>query len=157
MAVKKLKLSPESFPDIEIIGISADLSDYRLAYFINKETTLQLERLDDLPVYSEKLKVTRNFCLYSFTDSDRRIDYFLIKNDHPNGKMIEQYSQANYFLLTKGVLSGDGNKPLQTILRKIVSVTFVFVPDINKIKELDGILHDLEIHVMGQSSKIKKV
>jgi len=157
MAIKKLKLVPDSFPDIEMIGISTDLSDHRLAYFINKETILQLERLDDLPIFSEKLKVMRNFCLYSWSDNDRRIDHFLIKNDHPGGKMIEQYSQANYFLLTKGVLNGDGNKTMQSILRKIVSVTFVFVPDINKIKELDGILHDLEIHVMSQSSKIKQV
>lgn len=157
MAVKKLKLVPDSFPDIGIIGISTDLSDHRLAYFINKETILQLERLDDLPVFSEKLKITRNFCLYSWSDIDRRVDYFLFNNDHPQGKMIEQYSQANYFLLIKGLFNGDGNKSLQTTLRRIVSITFVFAPDINRIKELDGILHDLEIHVMSQSPKIKQV
>ncbi len=157
MAVKKLKLSPDGIPDIGLIGISTDLSDHRLAYFINKETQLRLERLDDLPVFNEKMKVMRDHCLYHWADIDRRIDYYMIKNDHPGGKMIDQYAQANYFLFIKGVLNGEVTKPLQAILRKIISVTFVFVPDINKIKELDGILQDLEIHVIGQSSMMKQV
>lgn len=157
MAVKKLKLSPDGFPDIGLIGIHTDLSDHRLAYFINKETILQLERLDDLPVFNERAKVIRDYCLYHWADVDRRMDFYLIKNSHQEGKMIEQYAQANYFLLIKGVLNGEVTKPLQGILRKIISVTFVFVPDINKIKELDGILQDLEIHVISQSTRLKQV
>lgn len=156
MAVRKLKLSSDDFPDIDLIGINTSLQDYRLAYFINKETALRLERLEDLPVYSEKSKDLRNYCLYSYFDPDKRVSYYLCSNDNEKGKMIDQYSQANYFLLVKGNRNDEEVKAIQSTVRKLPSVTFVFVAVINKIKDIDGILHDLEIHELSSSAKTKQ-
>ena len=156
MAVRRLKLTADDFPDIDLIGINTSLQDYRLAYFINKETSLKLERLDDLPVYNEKQKDLRNYCLYSYFDPDRRVSYYLCSNDNEKGKMIEQYSQANYFLLVKGNRNDQDMKTIQSILRKLPSVTFVFVTVINKIRDIDGILYDLELHELSSAAKIKQ-
>lgn len=151
--MKKLKFLPDDLPDIEMIGINTDLHDYRLAYFINKETTLNLERMDDLPAFSEKQKIVMNYCLYTWFDADQRLLYYLIGNDNHQGKLIEQYSQANYFILIKGKASNNNMKVMTTVLRKLPLVTFVFVPVISKIKELSGILHDLEIHELNQNTR----
>lgn len=153
MVVRKLKLMPDEFPDITIIGINSTLQEYRLAYFINKETGLRFERFDDLPVYTEKLKGFRHYSYYSCYDPDQRLNYYLVGNDSSSGKMIEQYSQANYFIMIKGKKSENEVKGLLSTLRKILTVTFVFVPVLAKIKELDGILQDLELHELDQRAK----
>lgn len=153
MVTKKYKLSQESETDIDLIGITTGLNDYRLAYFLNKEASFKLEKLNDLPVFNERIKVLREHSLYAWKDLDHRLNYYLISNDHPDGKMIEQYNQANYFLLIKGKHNAQDSKLLQSLIRKIPSVTFVFVPVISKIKELDGILQDLEIHELNQTNK----
>lgn len=155
MVVRKLKLIPDDLPDITIIGINSTLQEYRLAYFINKETGLKFERFDDLPVFNEKLKGIRTYSYYSCYDPDQRLNYYLVGNDSPSGKLIEQYSQANYFLMIKGKKSDNDIKNLLSTLRKILTVTFVFVTVITKIKELEGILQDLELHEMEQQSRMK--
>ncbi len=156
MAVKKLKISSEQVPDVEIIGITTTLHDYRLAFFLNKEAGLQLHKLDDLPVFNEKTKESREQSLFTWTDSDQRIVYYLIGNDHPDGKMIDQYGQANYFLFIKGTSKPQSIKLLASLIRKIPSVTFVFEAIPSKIKELDGIMEDLEIHELSQAGKQDK-
>jgi hypothetical protein len=151
--MKKLKFLPDDLPDIEMIGINTDLHDYRLAYFINKETQLNLERLDDLPAFNEKQKILMNYCLYSWFDADQRLHYYLIGNNNYQGKLIEAYSQANYFILIKGKSVNSNMKQMTKVLRSIPMVTFVFVPIISKIKELSGMLQDLEIHELNQNTR----
>ena len=65
--------------------------------------------------------------------------------------MIDQYNQANYFLFIKGKSKPLSIKILQSIIRKIPSVTFVFEALNSKIKELEGIMEDLEIHELNQT------
>ncbi|MGE5383818.1 MAG: IPExxxVDY family protein [Omnitrophica WOR_2 bacterium] len=156
MLVRKLKLIPDDFPNVKLIGINTSLKDYRLAYFINKETGLKFERYDDLPIFDEKFKALRSFSFYSCYDPDQRVHYYLYGNDCQSGKMIEQYSQANYFLLIKGKKSDNDIKTLLGILRKINLVTFVFIPVIAKIKELDGIMQDIELHELSQYQRMSQ-
>ncbi len=153
MPVNKLKHTPDDFSEVTLIGITTSLKDYRLAYFINKETNLNLERLDDLPVFDEKSKQLNNFSFYRWYDDDQRVSYYIISNEHPNGRMISTFQQADYFLIVKGKTNDSNLKQLQSILRSIPSVTFVFNADINKIKELTGILYDLELHELSQVSR----
>ncbi len=153
MPVNKLKHTPEDFPEITLVGITTTLEDYRMAYFINKETPIKLERLDDLPVFDEKLKDTVGFTLYSWHDEDQRLGYYLISNEHEQGKLISLYPHANYFLLIKGRRNDVKSKNLLTSLRKLPLVSFVFMADIAKIKELNGILYDLELHELAQFPK----
>ncbi|MGE5318204.1 MAG: IPExxxVDY family protein [Chloroflexota bacterium] len=156
MAVKKLKFAQEDLPDIQLVGIHTSLRDYRLAYFINKETGLRFERHDDLPVYDERNKLVKDYSFFSYYDPDKRTSYYLFSNDHETGKMIDQYSQANFFLMISENRSNDDLKAIQSKLRKITTVNFVFEADINKIKDIEGILHDLELHLINRLVKIRQ-
>lgn len=156
MVVKKLKFSQEELPDVQLVGIHTALPDYRLAYFINKETEINFERQDDLPVYDEKMKILKNYSFFNYNDSDKRTSYYLISNDHETGKMVEQYTQANFFLMVSENRNPEDLKSLMSKLRKIPSVTFVFEAVVNKIKDMEGILHDLELHEINLSAKEKQ-
>ena len=46
--MKKNKLTIEPFDDIQIIGISSTLADYKLAYFFNNDLNFKFIRLDDI-------------------------------------------------------------------------------------------------------------
>lgn len=153
MAVNKLKHTSDDFPEITLVGITTTLEDYRMAFFINKETPIKLERLDNLPVFDEKLKDLIAFTLYLWHDDDQRLSYYLISNEHEQGKLISLYPHANYFLLIKGRRNDVNSKNLLSTLRKLPLVSFVFLADISKIKELNGILYDLELHELSQFPK----
>lgn len=153
MIKRKLISLTQQLPDLQLIGINTELADYRLAYFINKDISIKLERLENLPVFCEKSKNIKHYPFFEFHDPDRRVNFYLIGNNHQSGKMIDQYAQADYFLLIKGKLSEETNKAILSSLRQITSVTFVFISVLNKIKELDGILQDLELHLLSLNLK----
>lgn len=153
MIKRKLISHTQQAPDLQLIGINTDLADYKLAYFINRDISIKLERLDNLPVFCEKSKNVKLYPFFESHDHDRRVSYYLIGNNLPSGKMIDQYSQADYFLLIKGKLDEETNKKILSCLRQMNSVTFVFVAVLNKIKELDGILQDLELHLLSLNLK----
>lgn len=146
MATKKLILTTVSFSEFELIGINTVLHEYRLAYFINKVAQLKLVRHDNLPVFNEKLKQLFDFSFYYCINDDYRLTYYLIGNEINGTRMIDQYPEANFFLLIKGKKQPILTKAILSSLRSIPNVTMVFSVVAEKIKGLDGIIQDLELH-----------
>lgn len=147
MAKRKLISEPASFPDLTILGISCQLKDYRLAFFLNRDLRLNLVRLDDLPVYSEKEDALFEFPLYTCFEPERRHSYYLLGNNNAGNKMIPNYKQADFLLMLKGQADGEKLVALMTGLRKISGIQMVFQLENDKIKNLEGIMSDLELHL----------
>jgi hypothetical protein len=147
MAKRKLISEPASFPDLTIIGISCQLKDYRLAFFLNRDIRLNLVRLDDLPVYSEKEDALFEFPLYTCFEAERRLNYYLMGNNNAGNKMISAYKQADFLLMVKGQNDNAKSASLITGIRKISGIQMVFLLDNDKIKNLEGVMSDLELHL----------
>lgn len=156
MAVKKIKFPPENSDNVNLIGIKGDLNDYRLAYFLNKILFVDLQRLDNLPIYNDKSKSMRYLSFYSYYDSDQRVFFYLISNDSNNEKIVPEYPQADFFLILVGKIKQENFKNIQSQIRTIPTVTFVFVPDTSRIKDLNGIMQDIELHELEQVSQNKQ-
>jgi len=150
MARKKLISEPLSYPDLGIIGISSQLKDYRLAYHINLSAALSLTRLDDLPVYQEKEGTLPEFPLFAYYECNRRLHFYLIGNSNHTAKLVPAYRQADYFLLTKGPFEPEHQAALIKTIRKIEGVQLTFPVEGTKVKNLEGIMTDLELHLVGK-------
>jgi hypothetical protein len=147
MAKRKLISEPASFPDLTIIGISCQLKDYRLAFFLNRDMRLNLVRLEDLPVYSEKEDALFDFPLYTCYEPERRLNYYLMGNNNAGNKMIPAYKQADFLLMLKGQADNERSAALISGLRKIGGIQMVFQIENDKIKNLEGVMSDLELHL----------
>jgi len=150
MARKKLISEPSSFPYLRIVGISSPLRDYRLAYFINRNAGLSLCRFDDLPVFNEKDGVLYDYSLYSCYQSDQRLHYHLIGNNHPAAKLITLYKHADYFLFVASQPDEDKLDNIIASVKSIPGVQLVFRVNNDTIKNLEGIMSDLELHLVGK-------
>lgn len=147
MAKRKLISEPTSFPDLSIIGIASQLKDYRLAFFLNRDTHLNLSNIDDIPVYFEKEELLIKFPIYSCFEADQRLNYYLIGNNFDRMKMVMAYKQADYLLFLKGQISHERITSLISSIRTIKEIQLVFAIDKDKIKNLEGIMTDLEMHL----------
>jgi hypothetical protein len=148
MAKRKLISEPAVFPDLSIVGISCQLKDYRLAYFLNRDMRLNFVKQSDLPVFFEKEEVLIEFPLFTCYDAERRLNSYLIGNNNGNIKLVTAYKQADYFLLSKGQTDSERSPGFNSGIRKINGVQLVFDIETNKIKNLDGIMTDLELHLV---------
>ncbi len=149
MAKKKLISEPGSYSGLNIIGIISPLRDYRLAYFINRDSHLILCRKDDLPVFIEKDGRTLLYPLFTNYDANLRINHYLIGNNHPNGKMCPDFKQADFFLFLHGHYESNIPDDLLNSIKGISGVQMVIKVDPSKIKNLEGIMTDLELHMVG--------
>ncbi len=148
MAKLKLISKTPSYPDIAIIGINSQLKDYRLAFFLNKDIDLSLNRLNDLPVFAEKENLTPEYPLFYCHQPDNRAHFFLMGNNHAVSKIIPVYKQADYLLMVRGQFELENITSLTQNIRKINGVQLVFNLDLSKVKNLEGIMTDIELHMM---------
>lgn len=151
LAKRKLVSEPASFPDLTIIGISSQLKDYRLAFHINRESDLSLVKNSDLPVFDEKDEKLIEYPIFSFYEAERRMNYYLIGNNSSTNKMISAYKQADFIFMLKGQPDKEKMLALISVFRKINGIQLVFPLDNEKIKNLEGIMSDLELHMVGKT------
>lgn len=149
MARRKLISKPSLYPDLAIIGINSQLKDYRLAFFLNKDTALSLNRLNDLPVFAEKENLLPEYPFFYCHQPSQRAHFYLLGNNHVAAKIIPVYKQADFLLMVRGQLEPDNIMDLTQNIRKINGVQLVFNIDLSKIKNLDGIMSDIELHMMS--------
>ena len=62
--------------------------------------------------------------------------------------MIPAYKQADYLLMIRGLPENEQISWLSTAIRKINGIQLVFNIDLAKVKNLDGIMSDLELHLL---------
>ena len=149
MAKLKLISKPCFFPDLSIIGINSQLKDYRLAFYLNKDSDLSLNRLNDLPVFAEKENLRPEYPLFYCHQPIHRAHFFLLGNNHSVAKVIPVYKQADFLLMVRGQLQPDNIMSLTQNIRRINGVQLVFNIDLLKVKNLEGIMSDIELHMMS--------
>lgn len=150
MAKKKLISEPLSYPDLGIIGISSLLKEHRLVHFINQSASLSLVKFDNVPVYQEKKKKLIEFSLFASYDSYKRLHYYLIENLNHEARLIPDKKQADYILLSCGPADPDLTDTLIRNIRSIDGVALAFPIAPSEIKNLEGIMNDLELHMVGK-------
>lgn len=150
MAKRKLISAPASYPGLSIIAINSPLRDYRLTYFINQAAGISLVKTDDLPVFLEKEGKEFTYPLFTCYEASLRIHYYLIGNNHTGGKMCSDYKQADYLMLLH---SPDESGHAAEIIAKVKAINGIQIAmkaDLAKIRNLEGLMTDLELHMVGK-------
>jgi hypothetical protein len=79
MAIHKLQIDDFDDAEYSLIAIHSSLEDYRLAYFVNRELEIRLEKCPkDIGVKQKEDVVL--FSRYLYDDEDRDITWHLIQN-----------------------------------------------------------------------------
>lgn len=143
MAIHKLQIDDFVTIDYELIAIHSSTEDYRLAYFINKNLNILLEKSHkDISVKSAKTESC--FSRFIFEDVDTDVSWNLIQNKSSMAVAQQQnvpvslFSEAEIDITTSSHLLPELKK-VDYIL-KIENIPSFFVPDaiVNK---LLGIKH----------------
>lgn len=147
MAKKKLISEPTSWPDLNIIGLSTQIKDYRLAFLMNTVLGFNLKRIEDLPVFFPKTNSLKSFPIFYCEDDDQRLQYYLIGNNSEKQQMISSIKHVDYFLFITGIPAQNKLDELSSSLKAITEIQWLALAEKEKIKNLEGIMEDLEMHL----------
>jgi len=148
---KRLKLKIDYFEDYSLLSIASHLKDYRLAFFVNEFLEIDLKKHDDLRVTGKE----GNYSWFYFSMGENYPTFYLVGNNHQNGKLIPSQKGIDYYLFIKDLYDEDELVEIIGSLRKIEGVLAVFQTKMESIKLMDIVLESLELHELEKIIKPK--
>ena len=124
---KKLhKLNVSTDPDSYIIGISSHENDYRLSWAINNQLGFKFSRSDNLELYNDKISENQIFSVFSYSEDEYDIKYFLVSNTSQNGFLLPEHRNVDFMLVVQGEISYKEFSGLLEQLKKIDIINLAF-------------------------------
>lgn len=154
---KKYTLDSQAEEEFHILGIATQLKDYRLCHQLNKNLYLEFEKIDDLKAELSSPNSAGNFSCYRYQNPENFIDFFLLANKGPDGILLPDLRQADYFLVALGPFSRESQDRFLKTTKKITGVLAAFPIDIPKLKNIQSFLTELQMHVITCESKGKSM
>jgi hypothetical protein len=134
------------------IGICSHLKDYKLCWNLNKTLNINLSKYEDFSK-SGKNSTKEKYSFFYYNDQNNRNTIFLLTNKNNNISLFDKIPEADYLLLIKGQIASKKIEELIFSLKKTSNILTVFLVNLEKIKEANGFLTEIELHEM---SVIKK-
>ena len=139
---KKLKLDFDYFEDYCLLSIATQMKDYTLAFHINHTLEINLKKYDDLVVNGRDAA----YPWFYFSEGSNYPTFYLIGNNHPNGKINPLQKGIDYYLLIKELYNDEMLNEFASDLRKVQGILGVFITDMSSIKNLDVMIESVELH-----------
>jgi len=146
---KKLQLSADFQDGYLLYALVSPLVDYRISYFINQKTGMQLKKYEDMP-YRVSEEKTASFSWYYYFDEALNTSYYLIASKSKGGFLIPELKQVDYFLLINTTLSESVFKENIKLIRDLQQMYAVLKQDFRRLQNTDGLLESIEMHELAQ-------
>ena len=126
--VHKLILS-DSNP-YKLLGISSHENDYRLSWALNSKLGLNFRKTDNIHVQSSKKEGKLEFSVFKSAQEDKSLNMNLISNRCPNGFLITEMKNIDFFLQIFGEINQEEIDNITAKLKTIdiVSTVFEIIP-----------------------------
>lgn len=161
MAVHKLQIDDFVTIDYELIAIHSSLEDYRLAYFINRNLQVLLEKCErDLSIRTTKYKSC--FSRFIFEDEDTDTAWNLLHNKSntttynsvaattlfsesgqdvaTTNYLLPELKKVDYILKVENKPSGCLPKQMTEKLLAVKQITTAYIIDHNKLKSKNNLI-----------------
>lgn len=138
--MNKLTLKYELDIDFNLIAITSPLKDYRLCYYINKVTGLDLCKVEDHEIWIESQRPTY-FGRYTYEDVNNDTFYFLLNNKGVEGGiLIPEMKVTDFFLLVKNAIDEELLQWQITQINNLADVVVASEIDPHKLKSKENLV-----------------
>ena len=116
----KLKLDAEPDPDVFLIAISSHVNDYRLCWSLNRKLGLALSRRNE-DIDQPGPERMAHFTAFDHVEEATLAQYSLVSNHAPDGVLVPDQRQADFFL----VVDNAAQLPPNELLDHVRAAEFV--------------------------------
>jgi hypothetical protein len=137
-----------------MVGIACHVKEYRFCWLLNSQLGIELVRLQDLAADAPGAIREQAFPIYYCKEPHRDEEYYLVGNNGANGKLLNRFGQADYFLFVRELVLPGGEAALISAIRKINHVLTAFSIPV-KDPYIAAILEDIELLLMEYRIKTR--
>ena len=156
MSKGKLVLDTFIETNFELLAIHCSLEPYRMAYFMNKQLGLKLQRIQDVEIFTNNVQI--EIPLYHYFDALRETDFFLVANKYKSQSkvsskidlfgetrdqfkeeaLINEHRSADYFLkIEDDVIESIPLKKFLSEINQLKHVVATYKVDLDILKHKD--------------------
>ena len=146
--VKKIEIDINYDDAFIMLGIVSTNPDYQLTHFINKALGIHFSKYEDF-LFNESGKKKHPYSWYYCFSEELKTKAYLIGNYHRTKKLLPEYKQIDFFIILENNNDTTQLNDIVNALRSIKKVTAVFKLDLGKIKNIDLLLEENEMHEMN--------
>lgn len=138
--MNKITLKYEIDLDFLLIAITCPLKDYRLCYYINKYTALNLEKKEDHETWMSN-STSLYFTKYSYISEHTGTEFYLIGNKGIEaGYLLPELRGSDYFLMIKEFIDDEDLKTIHKSLNSIPDIVVATEIDPEKLKSKENLV-----------------
>lgn len=138
--MNKVTLKYEIDLNFILIAITCPLKDYRLCYYINKLTPLDLRKTEDHETWIAD-NASLYFTKYSYINTTEETEFYLIANKGiDTGYLLPELRGSDYFLIIKEFIDDTDLKALYRSLNSIPEIVVATEIDPYKLKSKENLV-----------------
>ncbi len=140
--MRKQRLQVEFEFDFDVYGIVSALKDYKLAWNVNNDLHINLNKQKDITIQFVDSELVISHYKYSTDNSElqllRNKSYELLGGE--NQYLVPEMHQMDYFITLQGEINGWTNQEIQNKLKSTVGIDFVMKMDIEKLESRENFI-----------------
>lgn len=138
--MNKIILKYELDLNFILIAITSPLKDYRLCFYINRESGLNLQKEEDYTLQPDG-NSTHFFTKYSDISPTEETEFYLLGNRGlEGGILIPEMKNVDFFMVIKGFIDDEDLRALLSSLIKIEDIIVASEIDVTKLKSKENLV-----------------
>lgn len=154
MCPRKNTLKPVPFIDVNIIGITTTMPDYKLAWNINTKLGIKLVKLKD--IVPAGLNGEFAYAFYLYDDGENSNNYNLVSINDKGAKWLKLPMTTDYMLIIRNSIHDEKLNDILKTIRKTEQLVHAFLIEQEGIKGIDPLLEQIELHEMEMMKNTNK-
>jgi hypothetical protein len=161
MAIHKIFIEDFEEEDYHLIALHTSIEDYRLAYFLNRELGIELNKSKyDIPLQIKKVKTS--FARFTFEDEKKLILWDLVQNKNEiqntenvstidlfsntknsfttSAYLLPEYNKVDFFIKIENAANEINIDDIISIISKIDAINLVYSIEKYKIKSKNNLI-----------------
>jgi hypothetical protein len=146
---KTLRVPNELYPNAVLLGIAAQLPDYRLVHFLNKHPDVDLVKKPDLVVQAKTKGLTGHYPFFTAYNEAFEFQVCLVGNQQPESPpLIKDLKNLDYMMILLDLTQQYDLTALIKGIRDIPGVLIVQSVDTGRITNISHIFSAIELHLL---------
>lgn len=139
--MNKVTLKYELDLDFILFAISCPLRDYRLCYFLNKHTGLNLYKTTEHEAWLGASQMPSYFSRFAQVNERSGTEYYLISNKGcEGGFLVPEMRHSDYFLVVRNFIDDEDLEALQAGINAIPEVLVASEISPEKLKSKENLI-----------------
>lgn len=142
---KKLLLDYEDESPYYYLGVSSNIRDYQMVFYLIRNLKLQFKHVEAFRF--KKGTQDLEYALYLYSDDENMVNYYLISNKFNANRLNPDFKHLDFFIILEGDVDDNFVSNLAKMVKQIPQVIFTTPLEATKFEKIQNLRYEFDLHL----------